>query len=292
MRVAVFGRTISPVFYESLKRLFKILHLHGVEMTIYAPFADYLCRDLNCDPGCVGRFSSYDELKDIDFFFSIGGDGTFLEGVSFVRDSGIPMVGINSGRLGFLADIAQEELEDALENLFAGRYRLQPRSLIKLDDDYGMFGDFPFALNEITIYKHGSSQMITTHVQVGDEFLNSYWSDGIILATPTGSTAYSLSAGGPIITPEAANFTICPIAPHNLSVRPVIIPDYQDVTAKVESREGKFMASLDGRSVVFDAGIELKIRKADFRVNVLKLPNQSFYGTLRNKLMWGMDRRN
>lgn len=292
MRIAIFGRTINPVFYDSLKRLFDILHLHNVDVVIYQPFADYLCKEVKCDPAVPGDFSTPEELKNVDFFFSIGGDGTFLEGVSFVRDSGIPMVGINSGRLGFLADIAQEELEYALEDLFAGRYRLQTRSLIKLEDDNGTLADFPYALNEFTVHKRDTSQMITVHAQVGDEFLNSYWADGLIVSTPTGSTAYSLSVGGPVIPPVASNFIISPIAPHNLNIRPVVIPDYQQITLTVEGRGGRFMTTLDSRSAVCESGKEIRLRKADFGIKVLKLFNHSFYGTLRTKLMWGVDRRN
>ena len=292
MRIAVFGRNINPVFYESLKRLFTILHLHHVEVTVYRPFLEYMRREIAFYPTSITDFSNHNELKDVDFFFSIGGDGAFLEAISLVRDSGIPMVGINSGRLGFLADVAQEELESALERFFAAKYYLQPRSLIKLENELGLFGDFPYALNEFTVQKQDTSQIITVHVEVGGDFLNSYWADGLIISTPTGSTAYSLAVGGPIITPTAANFIIAPIAPHNLAIRPVVISDNEEIKLKIEGRGERYLASLDSRSDAFGANVEMRLRKADFSINVLQFDNQSFYSTLRNKLMWGIDKRN
>jgi len=292
MRIAIFGRDIKPVFYESLKRLFEILLQHKVEVTIYRPFLAYMDRELAFNPSHVTDFSSHNELKNVDFFFSIGGDGAFLEAISLVRDSGIPMVGINSGRLGFLADVAQAELESALERFFAGQYYLQSRSLIKLENDFGLFADFPYALNEFTVHKQDTSQMITVHVEVGGDFLNSYWADGLIVSTPTGSTAYSLSVGGPIITPTAANFIIAPIAPHNLAIRPVVVPDSEEIKLMIEGRGERYLASLDSRSDAFGSDIVMSLKKADFSINVLQFDNQSFYSTLRNKLMWGIDKRN
>ena len=292
MRIVIFGRTINPVFHESLKRLLDILHLHQVEVTIYKPFLEYLRKEINFDPDNVTDFSNYYELKEVDFFFSIGGDGTFLEAVSFVRDSGIPMVGINSGRLGFLADIAQGELENALDNFFEGNYSLQKRSLIKMENNFGLFPEFPYALNEFTVHKQDTSQMITVHVEVGRHFLNSYWADGLLVSTPTGSTAYSLSVGGPIITPQAENFIIAPIAPHNLAIRPLVISDNEVIQLSIEGRGGKYLASLDSRFSAFETIDNIYLRKADFFIHVLHFNNQNFYSTLRNKLMWGVDRRN
>jgi len=268
------------------------LHLHRVEVTVYRPFLEYMRSEIDFDPKEVTGFSKHNELRNVDFFFSIGGDGAFLEAISLVRDSGIPMVGINSGRLGFLADVAQQELESALESLFAEKYHLQPRSLIRLENDLGLFSDFPYALNEFTVHKQDTSQMITVHVEVGKDYLNSYWADGLIVSTPTGSTAYSLSVGGPIITPTAANFIIAPIAPHNLAIRPVVIPDSEEIKLRVEGRGGRFMASLDSRSDAFGSDIEIRLSKAGFSINVLQFDNLSFFSTLRNKLMWGIDRRN
>lgn len=292
MRIALFGWTIGPIFYGSMKRLLDILNLHDADIHIYTPFLNFLKQEARIEPGKITQFSSHQDLGKVDFFLSIGGDGTFLEAITFVRDSGIPMVGINSGRLGFLADIAQSELEFCMEQLFAGRFILQPRSLLKLENEFGLFSDFPYALNEFTVHKQDSSQMITVHVDVGGDLLNSYWADGLIVSTPTGTTAYSLSVGGPIITPCSANFVIAPIAPHNLAVRPVVISDHEEVTLWVEGRGGRYMASLDSRSAPFETDMVWKIRKSDFIINVLKFENQSFYETLRKKLLWGADKRN
>ncbi len=292
MRIALFGWNIGPIFHGSMKRLLEILQLHGAEVIVYAPFLDFLKKEAGIDPGNVSSFGTGAELKEVDFFLSIGGDGTFLEAITFVKDAGIPMVGINSGRLGFLADIAQSELEFSVEQLFAGKYILQPRSLLKLENDCGHFSDFPYALNEFTVHKQDTSQMITVHVEVGGDLLNTYWADGLIVSTPTGTTAYSLSVGGPIITPGSSNFVIAPIAPHNLAVRPVVLSDQEVIKLWVEGRGGRYMASLDSRSVPFETDMIWKISKSDFIINVLKFENQSFYETLRKKLHWGADRRN
>jgi NAD+ kinase len=292
MRIALFGWNIGPIFYDSMKRLLEILRYHQTEVVMYAPFLEFLKRDAGMDPGKIDVFSSGNELEGVDFFLSIGGDGTFLEAITYVRDSGIPMVGINSGRLGFLADIAQTELEFSMEQLYNGKFILQPRSLIKLENELDQFSNFPYAMNEFTVHKQDSTHMITVHVEVGGDLVNTYWADGIIVATPTGSTAYSLSVGGPILTPESANFVISPIAPHNLAIRPIVIPDHEEVTLWVEGRAGRYMASLDSRSAPFETDKLWKIRKSDFIINVLKFENQSFYETLRKKLLWGADKRN
>jgi len=292
MRIALFGWTIGPIFYDSMNRLVEILHRHQTDILVYAPFLDFLQNEAGIDTGKISVFHSDKELVEVEFFLSIGGDGTFLEAITFVRDSGIPMVGINSGRLGFLADIAQAELEFSMEQLFAGKFILQPRALLKLENEFGLFSNFPYALNEFTVHKQDSSQMITVHVEVGGDLLNTYWADGLIVSTPTGTTAYSLSVGGPIITPGSANFVIAPIAPHNLAIRPVVISDSEVVTLWVEGRGGRYMASLDSRSAPFDTDMVWKISKSDFHINVLKFENQSFYETLRKKLLWGADKRN
>lgn len=292
MRIALFGWNIGPIFYASMERLLELLRRHEADIILYAPFLEFLKRETGIDPGNTVTFATAAELKDVDFFMSIGGDGTFLEAVTLVRDSGIPMVGINSGRLGFLADIAQEELEYSVGQLFAGKFILQPRSLLRLENEFGFFADFPYALNEFTVHKQDTSQMITVHVDVGGDLLNTYWADGLIVSTPTGTTAYSLSVGGPIITPCSENFVIAPIAPHNLAIRPVVISDHEEVKLWVEGRGGRYMASLDSRATPFETDMVWTIRKSDFKINVLKFENQSFYETLRRKLHWGADKRN
>lgn len=212
-----------------------------------------------------------------------------MDGVTIVRDSGIPLVGINCGRLGFMADIAQDEIPQALTDLFAGNFTIEERSLLKLETSRnGLFDEFNFALNEFTVHKKDSASMITIHTYLNNEYLNSYWADGLIISTPTGSTAYSLSVGGPILIPNTQNFIISPISPHNLTVRPIVVPNYHEITLRVEGRSDSYLASLDSRSSIFESSIELKIRRADFQIKVIKLKSHSFYATLRNKLMWGL----
>ncbi|MFA8433764.1 MAG: NAD kinase [Marinifilaceae bacterium] len=294
MKIALYGKQFSPGFSDSFQQMFELFAQYDAEVIIYHPFYDFLIREVNFKPPVKGFFSQYEDLDaSIDFMFSIGGDGTFLDAVTQVRDLDIPLVGINSGRLGFMADIARDEIPQALEDLFAGNYSLEERTLLQMStSENGLFGKFNCALNEFTVHKKDSASMITIHTYLDDEYLNSYWADGLIIATPTGSTAYSLSVGGPILIPNTQNFIISPISPHNLTVRPIVVPNHQEITLRVEGRSPQYLASLDSRSAVFDSSIELKIRKADFKVKVIKLKSHSFYSTLRNKLMWGVDKRN
>nr|WP_321407702.1 NAD kinase [uncultured Carboxylicivirga sp.] len=292
MKIAVFGKKFNKSFYDSCIRLFEVLKSNDVELYIYKPFYEFLLAEVKMNPDVVGFFDSSLELPAVDQVFSIGGDGTFLEAVSFVRDSGVPIVGINSGRLGFLADVSQNEMECTIQDVLNGKYKVHQLDLLTLQTDNQLFKDNPYALNELSIVKRDSSSMITIHTYINDEFVNSYWADGLIIATSTGSTAYSLSVGGPIIHPDADNFVITPIAPHNLTVRPMVVPNNVEITLKVEGRDTKFLAALDSRSQVFEDSVHLKIKKADFSINVIKLPDYSFFTTLRNKLMWGLDRRN
>jgi NAD+ kinase len=292
MKFAIFGKTCSEENTKYIKALFTKLESEKLGYLIYNEFFELLKeRNISISSGNV--FSSYEDLKDqADFLISIGGDGTYLNTIALVRDSGIPIVGINTGTLGFLSNIPKDEIEFAIDEIIKGNYTLDKRTLLKLETDENLFGDLNYALNELTIHKQDSSSMITTQVYLDEVFLNSYWSDGLIIATPTGSTAYSLSCGGPIITPGSGNFIITPVAPHNLNVRPVVIPDDNTITVKVEGRNERFLISLDSRSETIDQSVKLKIRKQDFHVNLLRLNNQNFPSTLRNKLMWGLDKRN
>jgi NAD+ kinase len=291
MKVAIFGKRFGNVFNESCIKLFQFLEENSIEVTIYKPFYEFL-QKTNIKPAVVDLFDNSNGIVGVDFVFSIGGDGTFLEAVTFVKDSGIPIVGINSGRLGFLADISKEEIENALKEIIAGRYKIRKLDLLATYTDQGEFNYLNFALNELAITKIDSSAMITIHTYLNDIYVNSYWADGLIISTSTGSTAYSLSVGGPILHPETSNFIITPIAPHNLTVRPMVVPNNLEVTLKVEARAGKYLASLDSRSQVLDENVVIHVKKADFQVNVVELTDQSFYATLRNKLMWGVDKRN
>jgi NAD+ kinase len=292
MRIAVFGKQFGEVFFNACKSLFQILKENEVELIIHKPFFDFLLGSVKMKPEVDGFFTWHEEIADVDLVFSIGGDGTFLEAVTYVRDKGIPIVGINSGRLGFLADISQGEMKVALRDVLEGRYKLRQLDLLVLETSGNHFGDYNFALNELAISKRDSSAMIIIHTYVNDEFLNSFWADGLIISTTTGSTAYSLSVGGPILHPDSKSLIITPIAPHNLNVRPIVVPNDVEVTLMVEGRDSKFLASLDSRSEVFENTVHLKVKKAGFSINVIELERHSFFTTLRNKLMWGVDKRN
>jgi NAD+ kinase len=202
------------------------------------------------------------------------------------------VLGINTGRLGFLANVSGDKIKDAVDAIFGERYSIDKRSLIRLETNRALFGDTNYALNEITIHKKDSSSMIIIHTYLNGEYLNSYWADGLIIATPTGSTGYSLSCGGPIIAPQSENFVITPIAPHNLNVRPIVVSDKYVLSLQVAGRSQYFLASLDSRSVTIDSGIELAARKEEFGMNIVRLDGENFLSTLRNKLMWGLDVRN
>lgn len=294
MKIALFGKQFSEDFLDSFKLILDEFNSRKIELCIYRPLYDFIVNELDFIPDITEFFSQHADLdKKADYFFSIGGDGTFLDAVTVVQDSGIPIVGVNSGRLGFMADIAREEIPAAISDIFEGNYSIEERTLLKVQTkDNGLFKDFNYALNEFTVHKKDSASMITIHTYIDGEYLNSYWADGLIIATPTGSTAYSLSVGGPILIPNTQNFVISPISPHNLTVRPIVLPNHQEITLKVEGRSDSYLASLDSRSVSFEALNELKISKADFKIKVLKLKTHSFYSTLRNKLMWGVDKRN
>jgi len=290
MKIAIYGRPFAKQSIEFIHQLFDTLADH--ELLIHTQFAQFLKNDHQFTAKVETEFHKHKDLNaDIDFMISVGGDGTFLESVELVRDLGIPIVGINSGRLGFLSNIAKENTVDAIKLLLKGEFEIEERSLIELETDNNLFEDFSHALNELTIVKKDTSSMITVEAYVDGEYLNSYWTDGLIIATPTGSTGYSLSVGGPIVMPGTKNFVISPIAPHNLTVRPMVIPDDKEIVLKVDGRENSFLATLDFRSRVFDKSIELKIRKAKYAIKTVKFPEATFFKTIRNKLMWGLDIR-
>jgi NAD+ kinase len=229
---------------------------------------------------------------DLNYLITIGGDGTFLEAVSAINLQKIPLLGVNTGRLGFLADVSPGEIPEAIEALYKNEFRIEERSVIKATLFPEQNITFPFALNDLTVHKRDTSSMIAIQAYIDDVFLSQYWADGLIIATPTGSTAYSMSAGGPIVTPDSKNFIITPIASHNLTVRPLVIPDHHEISLKIESRDSKFLLSLDSRSYVMEEKLEVRVKKAETNVSLVKLNNQHFYKTIRNKLMWGVDKRN
>ena len=238
-------------------------------------------------------FSTFQDLQNgFDLMISLGGDGTFLKAVSFVRNSGIPILGINTGRLGFLSNIPKTHIDQTLQRFNAGHYEFQNRSLLRVHTENDLLSDENFALNELTLQKKDTSSMIKVHAYIGDKFLNTYWADGLIVATPTGSTAYSLSCGGPIITPGCQVHILTPIAPHNLNVRPVVVPYHMPISLEVEGRDRSYLLSLDGHSQHIKQGEKVTITKAEFMINVIKFEDNNFLDTIRNKMFWGSDIRN
>ena len=224
--------------------------------------------------------------------FSVGGDGTFLKTVSFIRESGVPILGINTGRLGFLANINPEKMEEMFSMVQEKRYTYQKRSMLRIHTEDDLFGENNLALNELTLHKKDTSSMITVHASLDGNYLNSYWADGLIVGTPTGSTAYNLSCGGPIITPGCQVHILTPIAPHNLNVRPMVVPDHLPIKLQVEGRERRYLISLDSNTKSIPQGTEITVEKAEFMINVIRFENANFLDTIRNKMNWGMDTRN
>ncbi len=293
MKIAVFGSSVQQKFIPVLQEFFSYLHENQVEIYLYAPFHDFLAEELKYVPPFSGLYTSHTDFTgDARFIFSIGGDGTFLHSFRTIRHFDIPVVGINSGRMGFLADISKGEVIEALSNLLDGNYVVTERSLLEVSFNGAPNFEFNYALNEMTVLKTDTSSMINIQAWANGDFLNSIWADGLIIATPTGSTAYSLSVGGPILTPDSENFVITPIAPHNLTVRPIVIPDHYKVLLKVEGRGNQYLTSLDSQSVNVNLSTTISIKKAGFKLKTLHLPGQTFFHTLRSKLMWGADKRN
>jgi NAD+ kinase len=292
MKIALYARSIDKDLLPELKSFFSSLAEYGFEIYLYQDLLNHLKDKYSYTPPYAQCFSSYKELdRNIDFLISIGGDGTFLDTLSLVRDTKIPVIGINSGKLGFLASISKEDIPTAVDALYKGDYSIEKRSLLQLNSEDELFGDFNYALNDISIQKK-SSEMITVHAYIDDQFLNTYWADGLIVATPTGSTAYSLSVGGPIVMPDSSDFIISPISPHNLTVRPIVVPDNGKITLVPAGRCSKYLVSIDHYSKIIDKAYTFHIQKADFSMHVLRLGTGNYYSTLRNKLMWGMDKRN
>ncbi|MEI8046089.1 MAG: NAD kinase [Bacteroidota bacterium] len=292
MRIAIFGKAFNPDHLEYFRILTETLESRGSKLIIWKPFHDFL-KDKIAFRQDVEIFSNHAELKGhADLLFSVGGDGTMLDAVRQVRDSGIPIVGINLGRMGFLSSIPRNEIIPAVDDIIEKRYRIVKRTLICLQSPANLFSDFNYAFNELSINKKENSSLVVVHVWVNDQQLHSYWADGLIVATPTGSTAYSLSCGGPIITPDSSNFVITPIAPHNLSVRPVVIPDSSLIRIRIDSREQQALLGLDSQSTLISPENELVVGKAGFEINLVQRLNENFFSTIRAKLNWGSDIRN
>ena len=292
MTIAIFGSPYPEHFSKYIQHLIKKLESEHINLIIEEEFNVFLQNNIRFNKK-VSTFNSYASLKDsADFLFSIGGDGTLLKAVTYVRESEIPILGINTGRLGFISSISAGQIDDSVNDILKNNYQISERTLLELTTDNNLFKDKNFALNEVAVSKKDTSSMIRIDAFVDDEYLNTYWADGLVVSTPTGSTGYSLSCGGPIIMPGTNNIIITPNAPHNLNVRPIVIDDKSVVKLKVEDRDQLALVSLDSRSRAFDSGTELIIKKANFKIKLVQPQNNSFTSTIRHKLMWGLDKRN
>ncbi|ULC59378.1 NAD kinase [Flaviramulus sp. BrNp1-15] len=294
MKVAVFGRFYNKTTSVSVITLFNYLLKKDADAYIESEFYDII-KSKSSIIKDFESFKTFDTLDDsFDLLVSIGGDGTILRAITFVKDINIPIVGINTGRLGFLATIQVDAIEQAIQNIIDGKYKISERSLLSIETtpENSDITSLNFALNEVTVSRKNTTSMITVETYLDGEYLTSYWSDGLIVSTPTGSTGYSLSCGGPVITPGANSFVLTPIAPHNLSARPLVIPDSTEIQLKVDGREEQHLVSLDSRIATLDNGTLIKIKKADFKIKMIDLFGESFLDTLRKKLLWGEDKRN
>lgn len=291
MIVALYGQALTGEYYSYIQQMVDKLENCGCRIKIF----DVLFRAMD---GHIRFhttpeiFRDNNELGDVDLLFSIGGDGTLLGTIGLIRDSGIPVLGINTGKLGFLSSISKEDVIRCIDEFIAGKFLLDKRSLVRLDMIENPFGEINYGMNEVMINKRSPMSMITIHTWVNGDFLNSYWGDGLIISTPTGSTGYSMSCGGPIVLPQSGSFVITPIATHNLTVRPVVIPDNSTIRIRVEGRDPMYFVGIDSRSHELNQSSELLIRKQDFYINLVKMENQNFFKTIRAKLKWGIDVRN
>lgn len=291
MNIALFGNRIENKYQEDIQSLIEMLHAKNCKIhlhhKLYTALEDSLAFEFD-----INIFKKREEINDVDYFISIGGDGTFLDAVLLIGNAGIPILGINTGRLGFLSNTATEEIPYAVECLMQQNFKTEYRSLLQLDQKNTILGDDNFALNEVSIMKRDSASMITVHVELNGQHLNSYWADGLIISTATGSTAYSLSCGGPILSPSSGSFVITPIAPHNLNVRPIVIDDSSMLEISVEGRTESSLLALDSRSYTLKHKEKIHLQKAAHQIQLIQLPNSTFLSSLRNKLNWGLDKRN
>ena len=293
MKIAVYGQTYKVEDKKYLEELFAIFIKNEIAIVIEKKYYSELKKHINIPN--AKTFSSHQDLDNsFDFMFTVGGDGTILRAVTFIRNSNIPIVGINTGRLGFLATVQKDEISIAIELILKQQFVVKERSLLSVTTSPKIesLASLNFALNEVSVSRKNTASMITIETYLDSEYLTSYWADGLIIATPTGSTGYSLSCGGPIITPQAKNFVITPIAPHNLNARPLVIPDETTVTFKVSGREDKFFLSLDSRITTINSTTEVYIEKSNFNLKMVQINEETFIKTLRKKLLWGQDTRN
>jgi NAD+ kinase len=291
-KVLVFGQDLIEENKIYCDDLFTKLQEEGIEIYLYEKFFHAL-QKFKVEIQHNGIISSYEEVVEInpEFVITLGGDGTILNAVTLVRDTGIPIIGINLGRLGFLAIGEKTSIGDLIDDLMQGHYKLEKRSLLSLDSNTSLFGNANIALNDFTIHKYASSSVVVIHTYVDDNYLNSYWADGLIVATPTGSTGYSMSCGGPIVLPGSGNFVITPVAPHHLTIRPIVIPDTSVITFRIEGRSDNFLCTLDARYKPITSKHKLSVRKAEYSINLVVLEGRDFIRNIYNKLHWGKDSR-
>lgn len=290
MKIALFARSVHPEDFGLIQKIIKLLDQFKVTPVFYKPLLDRLHDGVKIN---AETFESHSDIdQSYNFIFSIGGDGTLLDTLGYAVPNNIPIMGINTGRLGFLSTISPHQIDQALDCLLNHEYKIEERSLVELKPALGLFGDFNLALNEISIQKRNPTTMLTINVSVDGEYLNSYWGDGIMIATPTGSTAYSLSCGGPIMTPDSKNLIITPIAPHNLTVRPIVVPDTSRISLIIEGRESSFIVGLDSRTQIATADTTLEVCRSEAMARIVRLPGNHFFTTIRRKLAWGLDLRN
>jgi NAD+ kinase len=294
MKIAIFGQYYQNDTRPIIRDIFVFLNKNEVELVIEKEFLAILYH-YEILKKEYKTFSSYADLDEsFDLFISIGGDGTILRAITFVRNSGIPILGINAGRLGFLAKVQKEDIELFLQSIIQKKYTVSKRTLLSIESKpkKNAFKEINFALNEISVSRKDTTSMITVETYLNDEYLTSYWADGLIISTPTGSTGYSLSCGGPVLTPDVKSLVITPIAPHNLSARPLVIPDKTEIKLKISGREPQYLVSLDSRIATVDNETVLSIKKTTFKINMVEIQDETFLKTLRNKLLWGEDKRN
>ncbi len=292
MKAAVYSRIAEKEQFPYLQTFFDELETQKIQPVVFTPFLNQIKKEIRL-PGEAASFDNAAGLgKDIEFIISLGGDGTLLDTITLIQDKPIAIMGINFGRLGFLAGIGKEEMNTALKAISQRTYMVDKRSLIHLDADKPLFGDSPYALNDFCIHKRDVASMIKIHTYLNGEFLNTYWADGLIVATPTGSTGYSLSCNGPVVFPDSGSFVITPVAPHNLNVRSIVVPDDNIISFEIESRSNEIICSLDARRQVVSKNVQLAVKKENFSVNLVRLRENNFLQTLHNKLTWGLDKRN
>lgn len=293
MQIVVFSKVLKKKDIPHVQHLFDVLHEEGINSYVYGPYLEQLKGKIVFKRD-VGIFENHLDftVKKLDFCLTLGGDGTILDALTYVRESEVPILGINLGRLGFLASIEKTKIAEAIQIIKRGMYYIDERDMLYLESNLPIFKDTPFALNDCTLLKRETSSMITIHTFINGSYLNSYWADGIIVATPTGSTGYSLSCGGPIIFPRSGNFVITPVAPHNLNVRPIVISHDSVISFEIEGRAENFLCTLDSRFEPITAAHQLAVRRNNFKARLVRPQDDDFLNTIREKLAWGVDQRN